>query len=225
MTRKEIESLKHALKRTYFCWFFIIFYLIYIILVYGIFKFNKMEIYFDILLILILIIYLFFVKRIDLLKNSFNRDDGKSQFIVTMIFIIILLPLTAIKVGGFIPVNPIFSLDRLVQTLEEELVFRAFLLGVFIEQIPLLRFKSLFKINLPIYIPDKEERWKNLIFSILLVSIIFSAYHLDWLVFKERLFFRSVGGIFFALAFVLTNKKIYSPVVIHYMFNTYVPPD
>lgn len=59
--------------------------------------------------------------------------------------------------------------------------------------------------------------------AVVAISVLFSDLHLDWLNLKMKLFWRSFNAVFFySVPFVVTNKKIYAPWLIHYINNLYV---
>lgn len=208
-----LELVRKKVKSDFDWYFFIIFLLIYVI-----FRPSKtIGINFYLLLFLILIIYLAIFNRLYLIKNSFfvRKDERKPIIMGTIIFIIAVTVGSYIQTGSYAPITKI-SMYTLFQTLTEELIFRVYLLGAVIEKFYLAKFKdTLF------YWTEGRRNGFALIGIMLLISILFAVFHLDWLFFTVNLLNRSIVGFIFTAAFVLTNKKIYAPWIIHYINNMF----
>lgn len=175
---------------------------------------------FQLLLFIFLIIYLKVFGRLYLINNSvlLQNDEKKNVIIGTLFFIAVIFISLSIKTGTFAPVFKI-SLYTLFQTLTEELVFRVFLLSVIIEDFRLTQFKKY-----PFYWTEGKKNSFVLLVFMLLISILFADVHRDWLTSNLNLVIRSVQGLVFPFAFVLTNKKVYAPWFIHYIINRYAYP-
>lgn len=109
-----------------------------------------------------------------------------------------------------------FHFDIFYQAFAEELEFRAFLLGLIVNRIPLRKHK-----RLPFYLPQSMKTLAHLIGITVLIGIIFSDLHLDWVTDPSKLVIRTLQGFVYGFAFLLTNKKIYAPGTIHYINNIY----
>lgn len=202
MTGKEEKTNKYL-------WItFVIFLFLYILFTPGI----AINVGFNISLLLILMVYLLIFNRFYILKNTFllQRDESIS----TMILIVLSFILFVVAAENF---PPEFSILILFQTLNEELVFRAFLLGILIEGIPLSK-----KNGYPFYWTEDRQNMIHIVLYILLISVIFSNLHVDWLIHNQNLLWRIIIGFILASAFVVTNKKIYAPWIVHYIYNVYV---
>ena len=187
---------------------------------YIIFKPNEIiGVDFFLLLLLCLIIYMAIFKCLYLIKNAFllRGDERKAVVMGTIVFLTVLPLCKVIKTGSFDPISNI-SIQILFNTFVEELVFRVFLLGILIEEISLSHKKPL-----PFYFAEDKRDIVKIFMMILLISFIFSNFHLDWVLLDPKLFLiRIVGGLVFGFLFVLTNKKIYAPWLIHCVNNLYV---
>ena len=208
--------LKTSVERQTVCFVVFVIFLLF----YRIFKPNKIiGVDFYLLLFLCLIFYMVIFKYLHLIKNTFSLDSNERKTVVIGTIVCFFLSLIRIAIKGG-SISPIFniSFEILFQTFVEELVFRVFLLGVLIEKIPLSHLKPL-----PFYFAEnKKDRIKMVIFLIA-ISILFSAFHLDWITTDTKLLLKlSVDAFgYLALPFVLTNKKIYAPWLIHYVNNLY----
>ncbi len=182
---------------------------------------NVIGVDFHVLLLLCLIAYLAIFRSFYLIKNAFlvRSDERKTVAIVT-VFWLFLIIIHIWREGGFASIFN-FSTEILFSTLVEELVFRAVLLGMLIDGIPLQQIKQ--PKQLPVYFAEGKKDKIKVVASMLVASIIFSDLHLDWILLDpSRLLIRFVSGfVFFCLPFVLTNKKIYTPWLIHYINNVY----
>lgn len=196
-------------KNKYLWLIFVVFLFVYII--YSPERLNG--IVFHMLLLLLLVVYLMAFKRFSIIKNALllQRDEISS----TVWFVTLFLLLYIINVKSTALITDI-SMDLLFQTLSEELVFRAFLVGILIEGIPLSKINTL-----PFFWADDRQNKIYIILYILLASVVFSNFHIDWLIENLNLIWRTIIGSVFASAFVLTNKKIYAPWIVHYIYNTY----
>lgn len=188
---------------------------------YIIFKPNEIiGVDFFLLLLLCLIIYMAIFKCLYLIKNAFllGDDEKKTVIMGTVLFLTVFLISNAIKAENFALISNI-SIEILVRTLIEELVFRVFLLGILIEGIPFSHKKPL-----PFYFAEDKRDIIKIVMYMLAISIIFSDLHPDWVLLDPNLLFIRIfqGFFFFVLPFVLTNKKIYAPWLIHYVNNLYV---
>lgn len=185
---------------------FIVIFLIYLF-------FSRNEIIgfdFQLILFFILILYLVIIRRLCIIKDSFllKNYEIKPAIVVTIFFVAVFIIISLLK-GGNIALLTIFSYETLFQTFTEELVFRVFLLGVFIKKIPLIKDKTL-----PIYIPENDT--KNLCIWVVVVSVFFAILHMD-----SNLFGHFIRSLLYSSAFVLANKKIYAPWFMHYINNLY----
>lgn len=208
-----LELLRKNVKSDFDWYLFII-----LLLIYVIFTPNKIiGVNFYLLLFLILIIYLTIFNRLYLIKNSFfiPKNERKPIIIGTIFFIIAISIGLYIKTGGFAPIIDI-SIYTLFQTFTEELIFRVFLLGVVIEKFHLVKFK-----DTSFYWTEGQRNGLALIGIMFLISILFADFHKDWLFLPVNLLNRSIIGFIFTTSFVLTNKKIYAPWIIHYINNMY----
>jgi len=162
---------------------------------------------FQLILFSILIIFLVIIKRLGIIKDSFlvKSDEIKPVTIGTIFFVIVAIILS-LRDGN---ITLMFSYETLFQTLTEELVFRVFLLGMFIKKINLIKDKTL-----PLYMP--ENNIKDLFMWIVLISVFFAASHMDSNFDRHFIF-----SLLYSLSFVLTNKKIYAPWLMHYINNLY----
>ena len=190
---------------------------------YIIFKPNKIiGLDFFLLLLLCLIIYMAIFKYLYLIKNAFwlGCSERKTVVVGTIFFLTVIPICNVIKTGSFVPISNI-SIQILFNTLVEELVFRVFLLGILIEEIPLSQIKI--KKRLSFYFAEDKRDIVKIVMMILAISIIFSDLHLDWVFLNSKLLLiRITGGLVFGFLFVLTNKKIYAPWLIHCLNNLYV---
>jgi len=198
---------------------FTIFTLLYIIC-----KPNEIiEIDFNLMLFLCLIVYLTIFKYLYLIKNAFmlRRDERRTVVIGTLLWFTFFIVLIATKTGNFTPISNIssnISIEILFQTFVEELIFRVVLLGILIEGIPLSKIKPF-----PFYFTKHQKNMFIIIMATLATSILFSYLHSDWINLKINLFWRSFQALFFySIPFIVTNKKIYAPWLIHYINNLYV---
>jgi len=121
-----------------------------------------------------------------------------------------------IKTGGFEPITRISgdAAYTLFQTFTEELIFRVAILGLAIEGF-YLKHGTFF------YWTDGKKNSVILFLIMLAISVLFSNLHTDWLIKSNLLVIRSFNGFIFTAAFVLTNKKIYAPWILHYVNNMY----
>ena len=69
------------------------------------------------------------------------------------------------------------------------------------------------------YWTEGKKNSTKLLAIMLLISILFSNLHVVWVYDPQDLITRSVRGMVYAFAFVLTNKKIYLPWILHYINN------
>lgn len=171
------------------------------------------------LLLIISIIYLVIFKRLYLIKNSFLLGNNKGKIIVgSAFFIVPMLISFSIKTGGFEPITRISedAVYTLFQTFTEELVFRVAILGLAIEGFYLKQFKGTF-----FYWTDGKKNGVILFLIMLAISVLFSNLHKDWLITSNLLVLRSLHGFIYTAAFVLTNKKIYAPWILHYVNNMF----
>lgn len=180
--------------------------------------YKPSEVVFFLLLFFCLIIYLTIFKYLYLIKNAFLLGDGERKPVVigTIFWIAIFLIIGAMRKGSFAPISNI-SIDILFNTLVEELVFRAFLLGMLIEEIPLSEVKP------SLYFTENEKGIVKMFCGIIIISILFSLLHADWWYHEHltRLFTHFLHSFIFSVVFVFTNKKIYAPWLIHYVNNVF----
>jgi hypothetical protein len=158
-------------------------------------------------------------KYLHLIKNTFLLDSNERKTVVigTIVWFFLFLIRCSI-IGGNISLISNISFEILFQTLVEELVVRVFLLGILIEEINLSHLKSL-----PFYFVENKKDIIKMVLFLIAISILFSDFHLDWRTKDTKLLItRSVDAFFYlALPFIVTNKKIYAPWLIHYVNNIY----
>lgn len=166
---------------------------------------NITGINFQLILFSILIIYLAIIKRLGIIKDSFSMKsyERKPVIIGTILFIIISIILSLRGEN----IALMFSFETLFQTFTEELVFRVFLLGTLIKKIDLTKDKTL-----PLYFPEKNRGY----LCVVLISAFFALSHMDSSFLRHFIF-----SLLYSLSFVLTNKKIYAPWLMHFINNLY----
>jgi membrane protease YdiL (CAAX protease family) len=182
--------------------FWVIFLAVYAFFWFS-FGSNKIaDIYYYPLPLSVLVVYLTIFKMWHLIKNAFvlKADEKKTKTLFIALFGIVFI-CAVFKIGLVFDII-ISPKVGLIQSLSEEIIFRAFLLGLLLRYTPKLKIKS----------------WHFYFISVMITSIIFSFLHIGD-VSAKTLLGRSFFGAIYGFSFVSTNRKIYVPWVLHWTSN------
>lgn len=191
------------------CLLAVLFFIIYLIIISGVFKISvflfkieKIDIFLDIFNLILVSFFFYFFSKEKVTNLSVSKSCFKKMLFITFFFIILNIIILLIlnennnlleKISLYEKISMIF-----IKPITEELFFRGFLLAFLLKKIPLKNFKII-------------------IFSVTIVNLCFIFLHQSWdLWINLKLFvFSSIAS----LLYILTKKVTYS-IVFHIFINS-----
>ncbi len=180
------------------------------------------EVEFYSLLTIAIIVYTIIIKKFHLVLNSIITEKKEIKGVASAsIFFISIYIFTSIFFKN--EITPLLQIHPkvLFNAFSEEIIFRSFLLGFVLSYIILPGIDLERHRYVPVYCPTNKEAQKKSIITIIILGLLFSDLHLDWIFNPLKLLIRTYSGFVYGLTYFLTNRKIYAPTVIHYVNNVF----
>ncbi len=175
---------------------------------------REIQVEFYLPLITIGLIHLYLIKKLNIVKNSIVPESGELKMVIlstvslVVVWLVIMWAKHDFKFPNMLDYNNIWIV------FSEELVFRTYLVGLALSNVSFSR-------NFLCYSLPSEDKALFTFFVILVIGVFFSNLHFDWTLNPAKLFIRAYSGFVYGISYVLTNRKIYAPMLFHYINNVY----